>query len=72
MEKLDTRGRICPIPLFHTKRKLEELSSGDMLEVIADDKTARETIPQWCRMHDHTIVSSKETEDHFIITIRKS
>ncbi|NOR49198.1 MAG: hypothetical protein GQ533_14345 [Methanosarcinaceae archaeon] len=23
MEKLDIRGRTCPIPLFHTKRKLE-------------------------------------------------
>lgn len=72
MEKLDARGRLCPIPLFHTKRKLEELSAGDVLEVIADDQTARETIPQWCRMHDHTIVSLEDAGDHFIITIQKS
>jgi TusA-related sulfurtransferase len=72
MKKLDTRGRLCPIPLFHTKRKLEELSPGDVLEVTVDDMTARETIPQWCQMHDHTILSSKEEGDDFIITIRKS
>jgi tRNA 2-thiouridine synthesizing protein A len=71
METLDTRGRLCPIPLFHTKRRLEELSSRDILVVIADDKTARETIPQWCQMHSHTIVSIEELEDYFIITIEK-
>jgi tRNA 2-thiouridine synthesizing protein A len=71
METLDTRGRFCPIPLFHTKRKLEDMSSGEVLEVISDDVTARETIPEWCQMHDHEIVSIEEVDDHFTITVRK-
>ena len=71
METLDTRGRLCPIPLFHTKRKLEDLSSGDQLAVIADDATARQTIPQWCQMHNHTIISIEDGGDYFIITIKK-
>lgn len=72
METLDTKGRLCPIPLFHTKRNLEEMSSGDILKVISDDTTAKETIPKWCQMHDHEILSIDESEDHFIITIRKN
>ncbi len=72
MDKLDTKGRLCPIPLFHTKRKLEDIPSGSILEVTADDETARETIPQWCRMHGHEILSFENTGDYFIITIKKS
>lgn len=71
MKTLDTRGRLCPIPLFHTKRRLEDLASGEVLEVTADDTTARETIPRWCQMHDHEILSIEEFDDHFTITIRK-
>ncbi|MDP2767616.1 MAG: sulfurtransferase TusA family protein [Candidatus Methanoperedens sp.] len=46
MQKIDARGRMCPLPLFYTKRKIEEMQAGEELEVIADDPTAKETIPK--------------------------
>ncbi len=71
MEKLDVRGKVCPLPLFYAKRKISEMEPGEELEVITDDQTAKETIPKWSKIHDQEIVSI-EDEDNFIrIRIRK-
>lgn len=72
MEKLDIRGRICPIPLFHTKRKLKGLLSGDILEVIVDDETAQDTIPHWCQIHNHDILSLTEDEINIIFALTRT
>lgn len=71
MEKIDERGKVCQIPLFHTKRKIESMKSGEEVEVIVDDPTAKETIPRWSNEHGHNIVSIKDDEDYFRIVIRK-
>ncbi len=73
MHKIDARGRICPLPLFYTKHKIEEIKIGEEIEVIADDPTVKDTIPKWSRDHGHEIVSIEDldTEKCFRIVIRK-
>jgi len=71
MPKIDARGRICPLPLFYTKRKIEEMKAGEELEVIADDPTAKETIPRWSREHGHEVLSLEEQGNCFRVVVRK-
>ncbi len=71
MEKLDVRGRACPLPLFYAKRKISEMKPGEELEIIADDITAKETIPKWSRLHEHEVVSFEDNGDFFRIVVRK-
>ena len=72
MKKIDARGRICPLPLFYTKRKIEEIQVGDEVEIIADDPTAKETIPKWSEQHGHEVVSIEDIgENQFRIVIKK-
>jgi TusA-related sulfurtransferase len=71
MEKIDERGKVCPLPLFHTKRKIESMKPGEDVEVIVDDPTAKETIPKWSKKHGHDIVSIEDDKDHFRIVVRK-
>ncbi len=70
MEKIDARGRICPLPLFYTKRKIGEMEIGDELEVTADDPTVKDTIPRWSKIHGHQVLSV-EDNDIIRIVIRK-
>jgi len=54
----------------------ETVSLGEDVEVIADDLTAKETIPRWSKQHGHDIISIEEISikdngDHFRIVIRK-
>lgn len=71
MEKLDVRGKICPLPLFYAKKKLSEMKPGEELEIIADDMTAKETIPKWSKLHEHEVVSLEEEGDFFRIIVRR-
>jgi tRNA 2-thiouridine synthesizing protein A len=71
MEKLDVRGKVCPLPLFYAKRKISDMKPREELEVITDDRTAKETIPKWCNIHDQEIVSIEEEGGCVRIRIRK-
>ncbi|MCX9011897.1 MAG: sulfurtransferase TusA family protein [Candidatus Methanoperedens sp.] len=71
MEKLDVRGKICPLPLFYVKRKISEMKPGEELEVIADDTTAKETIPKWSRLHEHEIIRIEDEGGFFRVVVRR-
>ncbi|MCX9015261.1 MAG: sulfurtransferase TusA family protein [Candidatus Methanoperedens sp.] len=70
MEKLDVRGKVCPLPLFYAKRKISEMKPGEEVEIIADDLTAKETIPKWSKFHKHEIVSMENEGETFRIIIK--
>ena len=71
MHKLDARGRVCPLPLFYTKKEIERLKSGDELEVLTDDDIAKNTIPEWSREHGHEVVSIEESGSELRVIIKK-
>ncbi len=71
MHKLDARGRVCPLPLFYTKKEIERLKSGEELEILTDDDVAKSTIPQWIREHGHEVVNIKESGSKIRVVIRK-
>ncbi|MCX9084216.1 MAG: sulfurtransferase TusA family protein [Candidatus Methanoperedens sp.] len=34
MHKIDARGKVCPLPLFYTKKQIDGLKTGEELEVL--------------------------------------
>ncbi len=71
MHKLDARGKVCPLPLFYTKKEIEKLKSGDELEVLTDDDMAKSTIPQWIREHGHDVVKVEGSGNDIRFVVRK-
>ncbi len=72
MHKLDARGRVCPLPLFYTKKEIEKMKSGEELEVWVNDDIAKNSIPQWSREHGHEIVKVEESDSDLRVIIRKN
>ncbi|CAG0969603.1 MAG: Sulfurtransferase TusA [Candidatus Methanoperedens nitroreducens] len=71
MHKIDARGKVCPLPLFYTKKQIDGLKIGEEFEVLTDDITARNAIPQWIKEHGHEIVRIEDSGIDLKITIRK-
>lgn len=71
MQYLDLQGKVCPFVLFYTKKKIETIPSGDELEVIIDDPTAKDTISGWCKTHKHEIMEICDLKECIKIKIRK-
>lgn len=55
---LDVRGLLCPLPIVQLAKKIKELKSGQILELIADDVGAKEDVPAWCKRAGHQLISA--------------
>lgn len=45
---LDARGLMCPMPIVQLAKKVKEMTSGQVLELLADDVGAKDDVPAWC------------------------
>lgn len=68
--QLDARNSLCPMPVIKTQNKVNELQTGDMLEVTCTDPGALSDIPAWCRINGHQIIDSSENNGIVVINIR--
>ena len=57
---LDTKGLMCPMPIVHLAKKVKEMKSGQILELLADDVGAKEDVPAWCSRTGHQLVGTEE------------
>lgn len=67
---LDARNLISPMPVVRTQEKVEQLDSGDELEVLCTDPGALHDIPAWCRIHGHQVVETSERSGDIVVRLR--
>ena len=70
-EKLDVKGKMCPIPVAFTKRKLEAMTSGQTLEVVGEGELELDNIQRWVKNNGHEVVETSKSENEFRIIIKK-
>lgn len=58
--QLDAKGLSCPMPIVKTKKAMDTLASGEILEVHVTDKGALADIPAWVKAGGHTILDQSE------------
>jgi len=44
----DSMGQLCPMPIVMMAKNMRIMSSGQVLEIRADDDGAHADIPAWC------------------------
>lgn len=67
-ETLDVLGETCPYPQLYTKKKLEKMAPGSVLEVLTDHPpAAEETIPGYCKEMKYPFLVKKEGAVYKII-----
>jgi tRNA 2-thiouridine synthesizing protein A len=59
---LDARGLMCPMPIVHLAKKVKEMKSGQVLELLADDVGAKEDVPAWCSRTGNQLVGTEEED----------
>ncbi|MFQ6062579.1 MAG: sulfate adenylyltransferase [Methanosarcinales archaeon] len=69
---LDVSGKMCPITLIETRKKMKEIKKGDELLVITDYAPAAENIPSWAKDEGYEVLVEKTGEKHWEILIKKS
>jgi tRNA 2-thiouridine synthesizing protein A len=57
---LDARGLMCPMPIVQLAKKVKELKSGQVLELLADDVGSKDDVPAWTSRTGHEMLGMEE------------
>lgn len=60
MAELDATGLLCPLPVLKIRKRLQPLTRGDILDVLADDPAALVDIPHFCAEQGHEFLGAAE------------
>lgn len=68
---LNAKGLACPMPIVKTKKAMNELESGQVLEIHATDKGAKNDLSAWAKSTGHELLKSEEENDIYKFWIKK-
>lgn len=68
---LDVQGYVCPHPQIYTKKALEKMKPGDILEVIFDNPSSSESIAAMLDSNGNKIIDKKQEGGKFVWRIQK-
>ncbi len=69
---LDAKGLSCPMPIVKTKKAINDLEAGLVLEIQATDKGSKADIKAWSESTGHQYLGTVEEENVLKHYIRKS
>jgi len=69
---LDLRGTSCPMNWVKAKLQLEEMSPGQVLEVLLDDGEPIRSVPRSARTEGHRILEVKPEKEGFRLLIQRA
>jgi len=59
-DTLDCKGLSCPMPIMKLAKKMKEMESGQVLELLATDPGSKPDVPAWCSKTGHHLIESAE------------
>jgi tRNA 2-thiouridine synthesizing protein A len=70
-KELDTRGLNCPLPILRTKKSLSDMTSGQVLKVLATDPGSVKDFQAFSKQTGNELLSSDSAEKEFIFFMKK-
>jgi len=68
---LDCIGLYCPMPVLETRKEMDKLATGEILEVLADDPAAEEDIKSWAKWAGQKLLEIEKTDEGMRFLIQK-
>jgi len=70
--ELDACGLNCPLPVLRTKKTLDKMASGEVLQVIATDPGSVEDMAALVRQTGHEMLESRQESDKYYFLVKKA
>ncbi|KMK99176.1 sulfurtransferase TusA family protein [Bacillus sp. S2(2019)] len=68
---LDVTGLACPMPIIRTKKKMNDLAEGQVLEIHATDKGAKADLTAWAKSSGHELIMQTDEGQVLKFWVRK-
>ena len=70
-KELDARGLNCPLPILRTKKALTDMTSGQVLKILATDPGAVKDFAAFSKQTGNPLLSSEGADKEFIFFMKK-
>jgi tRNA 2-thiouridine synthesizing protein A len=70
-KELDARGLNCPLPILRTKKALTDMTSGQVLKIVATDPGAVKDFQAFAKQTGNALLSSDTVENEFVFFMQK-
>ena len=70
-KELDARGLNCPLPILRTKKALAEMTSAQVMKVVATDPGSVKDMQAFAKQTGNELVSSAETGGEYTFFMKK-
>ncbi len=71
-KEFDASGLACPMPIVKTKKALADMSSGQVLRVIATDPGSVADMAAFAEQTGHALVSSGSENSKYVFLLKKA
>jgi tRNA 2-thiouridine synthesizing protein A len=68
---LDARGLNCPLPILRAKKALTEMSSGQVLRIVATDPGSVKDFQAFSKQTGNELLSHAEANKEFTFLMKK-
>ena len=70
-KEIDTSGLNCPLPILKAKKALNELTTGQLLKVIATDPGSWRDFEAFAKQTGNELVLQEKTESAFVFGLKR-
>ena len=70
-KEIDTKGLNCPLPILRAKKALAEMSTGQLLKVVATDPGSMRDFVAIAKQTGNELVGQEAAGDEFIHVLRR-
>ena len=71
-QSLDCTGLYCPMPIVKTREKFKQLKTGEILEIVADDKGIKKDMPAWAEATGNEFLGVEESGGEIKVYVKKT
>ena len=71
-EVLDCVGLYCPVPIFETRKKINNMERGQVLKMMADDPGSEPDMKGWSKTTGNELLKIEEEDGVYSFYIKKT
>jgi len=71
-KELDARGLNCPLPILRCKKSLTDMTSGQVLRILATDPGSVKDFAAWARSTGNSIVEQSHEDGVYRFVIQRA
>jgi tRNA 2-thiouridine synthesizing protein A len=69
--EVDARGLHCPLPILRAKKALAEMSTGEVLRVVATDPGSVRDFQAFSKQTGNALLEHSATDEEFVFFMRR-